>query len=101
MPINVTIPRLRRRFASLVGVGITEAIAARLTDEPEAGRISAALASASRSMTSPIAVLEAAVMGSLLAMACTTQPHASSVCRSSPQPTGSAGRIRKRCLGGD
>ena len=35
------------------------AIVALLADEPEAGRISAALASASRSMTSPIAVLEA------------------------------------------
>jgi len=35
------------------------AIVALLADEPEAGRISAALAAASRSMTSPIAVLEA------------------------------------------
>ena len=35
------------------------AIVALLADEPEAGRISAALASTIRSMTSPIAVLEA------------------------------------------
>jgi ribonuclease VapC len=34
------------------------AIVALLTDEPEAGRVSAALASASRCMTSPVAVLE-------------------------------------------
>lgn len=35
------------------------AIVALLADEPEAGRIAAALASASRCMTSPVAVLEA------------------------------------------
>lgn len=34
------------------------AIVALLADEPEAGRVAAALASASRTMTSPIAVLE-------------------------------------------
>lgn len=35
------------------------AIVALLADEPEAGRVSAALSSASRCMTSPVAVLEA------------------------------------------